>query len=117
MISLLFYHTFYIHFKVVCTRKLRMGNIGDGGWEICDDPAVRPRPGPGCIVYSFGINYDFSFDDHVAQIYGCHVYSFDPSMKDETHNRLIIHYLYISHLLKVIFVVVFLLHIYSVIHL
>ncbi|CAG5125172.1 unnamed protein product, partial [Candidula unifasciata] len=71
---------------VICQRKIRMGNVGDGGWEICDDLKVRPkRP---CIVYSFGINYDFSFDDDVARLYGCHVYSFDPSMeKMETSNR------------------------------
>ena len=35
-----------------CTRKLRMGNVGDGGWEVCDDYQYRPiKP---CIVYSFG---------------------------------------------------------------
>lgn len=68
-----------------CSRKLRMGKIGDGGWEICDDVDVRPRH--PCIVYSFGINNDFSFDDKTAKYYGCHVYSFDPSMKQESHNR------------------------------
>ncbi|BFZ00530.1 hypothetical protein BsWGS_03569 [Bradybaena similaris] len=69
---------------IICRRKLRMGNLGDGGWEICDDPDVRPRP--PCIIYSFGINYDFTFDDNAAKTYGCHVYSFDPSMtKFEDH--------------------------------
>ena len=35
-----------------CTRKLRMGKVGDGGWEVCDDYQYRPiKP---CIVYSFG---------------------------------------------------------------
>ena len=29
----------------------------------------------------------FSFDDMVARSYGCHVYSFDPSMKVNTHDR------------------------------
>ncbi|CAG5118561.1 unnamed protein product, partial [Candidula unifasciata] len=55
-----------------------MGNMGDGGWEICDDPDVRPIP--PCTIYSFGINYDFSFDDEASTVYGCHVFSFDPSM-------------------------------------
>ena len=62
-----------------------MGNVGDGGWEICDDPAVRPAH--DCIVYSFGINWDFTFDDYVAKVYGCHVYAFDPSMEMKQHNR------------------------------
>ncbi|KAI8772248.1 uncharacterized protein LOC106077907 [Biomphalaria glabrata] len=67
--------------NVLCRRKIRLGKIGDGGWEICDDPDVRPSD--PCIIYSFGINYDFSFDDDAAKVYGCHVYSFDPSMSKE----------------------------------
>uniref|UniRef100_A0A2C9JWP8 Methyltransferase domain-containing protein n=1 Tax=Biomphalaria glabrata TaxID=6526 RepID=A0A2C9JWP8_BIOGL len=62
----------------LCRRKLRLGDVSDGGWEICDDADVRPRE--PCIIYSFGINYDFSFDEAAAALYGCHVFSFDPSM-------------------------------------
>ncbi|KAK7474082.1 hypothetical protein BaRGS_00034688 [Batillaria attramentaria] len=62
-----------------------MGKVGDGGWEVCDDYAYRPvEP---CIVYSFGIKNDFSFDDDVAKLYGCHVYSFDPSMGVNSSDR------------------------------
>jgi hypothetical protein len=78
---LLTVHSYTDNTDVVCERKIRMGNIGDGGWEICDDPDVRPRQ--PCIIYSFGINYDFSFDDDAAQVYGCDVYCFDPSMAKE----------------------------------
>jgi len=78
-------HSVLDNTDTVCKRKLRMGKLGDGGWEICDDVDVRPkRP---CVVYSFGIANDFSFDDDTALNYGCHVYSFDPSMDVETHNR------------------------------
>ena len=59
--------------------------LGDGGWEICEDVDVRPRQ--PCVIYSFGINNEFSFDDYSAKTYGCHVYSFDPSMKQASHNR------------------------------
>ncbi|KAK7486300.1 hypothetical protein BaRGS_00022470, partial [Batillaria attramentaria] len=63
----------------------RMGNEGDGGWNICNDPAWVPRK--PCIVYSFGVGFDFSFDDEVAEVYGCQVFSFDPSMKTESYQR------------------------------
>ena len=35
-----------------CRRKLRMGKVGDGGWEVCDD--IEFRPMKPCLVYSFG---------------------------------------------------------------
>ncbi|XP_059178739.1 uncharacterized protein LOC131957913 isoform X2 [Physella acuta] len=80
-------HAYPDNVDVVCRRKLRMGKIGDGGWEVCDDPDVRPTM--PCVVYSYGIHYDFSFDDDVAKLYGCHVYSFDPSMDkvEDRYNR------------------------------
>ncbi|CAL1545548.1 unnamed protein product [Lymnaea stagnalis] len=71
-------HSYPDHEQVVCDRRIRMGRLGDGGWEICDDADVRPvKP---CVIYSFGINYDFSFDDDASALYECQVYSFDPSM-------------------------------------
>ncbi|XP_071134989.1 uncharacterized protein [Mytilus edulis] len=48
----------------------------DGGWNVCHDKPYRP-PVP-CLVYSFGINNDFSFDDFIVKPYGCDVHSFDP---------------------------------------
>ena len=42
---------------------------------ICLD---KIQPG-SCIVYSFGINYQWGFDDFMSS-YGCTVYSFDPGM-------------------------------------
>ncbi|XP_063425402.1 probable methyltransferase-like protein 24 [Mytilus trossulus] len=50
----------------------------DGGWNVCHDKPYRP-PFP-CLVYSFGINKDFSFDDFIVKTYGCDVHSFDPSI-------------------------------------
>ncbi|XP_070209447.1 probable methyltransferase-like protein 24 isoform X2 [Littorina saxatilis] len=79
------YHSYLDNNDIICHRKLRMGNVGDGGWEICDDYEWRPvQP---CIIYSFGINNDFSFDDESGAIYGCDVYAFDPSMKAKTYKR------------------------------
>uniref|UniRef100_A0A0P6DGM6 Uncharacterized protein n=1 Tax=Daphnia magna TaxID=35525 RepID=A0A0P6DGM6_9CRUS len=57
----------------------------DGQKAICLDPIVAPRP-YRCIVYSFGINYEWSFDD-AMDLYGCKVFSFDPSMNVSNHRR------------------------------
>lgn len=65
--------------QILCKQMLRLGNIVDGGWDICHDVQFRPKS--PCIVYSFGINYDFSFDEDVEKTYGCDVFCFDPSMK------------------------------------
>ncbi|KAK3083994.1 hypothetical protein FSP39_006412 [Pinctada imbricata] len=60
-----------------CDIQIRLGNVGDGGYDVCEDQ----RPNPPCLVYSFGIRNDFSFDDDVARRYGCEVHSFDPGME------------------------------------
>ncbi|CAG2227221.1 unnamed protein product [Mytilus edulis] len=55
-----------------------------GNWWICiDEKYVIKKP---CLVYSFGIANDFSFDDDMAE-HGCEVHSFDPSMKRNDFTR------------------------------
>ena len=39
-----------------------------------------------CLVYSFGIANDFSFDDRMGKL-GCEVQAFDPSMNTESYRR------------------------------
>lgn len=60
----------------------------DGQKAICLDPEVAPPNGrdKSCLIYSIGINNDWSFDD-LMEKYGCRVFAFDPSMKMEDHNR------------------------------
>ena len=72
-------------FHILCRQNLRLGKIRDGGWNVCNDPKYRPKQ--SCIIYSFGINNDFSFDDAASETYGCNVYSFDPSMNVKTHKH------------------------------
>ncbi|XP_067653276.1 probable methyltransferase-like protein 24 [Haliotis asinina] len=79
------YHSYLDNVDTLCYRKLRMGRLGDGGWEICDDGDYRPIA--PCIVYSFGINNDFSFDDDTAKVYECQVFAFDPSMNQVSYQR------------------------------
>ena len=69
----------------------------DGQKAVCLDPTIRPEKASGgwppvtdkeseCLVYSFGINNDWTFDE-AMQSFGCRVYAFDPSMDLGNHNR------------------------------
>ncbi|XP_069130234.1 uncharacterized protein [Argopecten irradians] len=71
--------------EVLCRELLRVGNIGDGGWDVCVDDKYRPCS--PCLVYSFGIKDDWSFDDRIASRFGCEVHSFDPSIGLTDHRR------------------------------
>ena len=57
----------------------------DGQKAVCMDPEIMPLPGK-CIVYSFGINNDWSFEEMIDR-YGCDVYAFDPSLNLTNHDR------------------------------
>ncbi|XP_046546435.1 probable methyltransferase-like protein 24 [Haliotis rubra] len=48
-----------------------------GNWHICNDNKFEVKP--PCLVYSFGIWNDWSFDDAMGAR-GCEVHSFDPSI-------------------------------------
>ncbi|XP_071159990.1 uncharacterized protein [Mytilus edulis] len=71
--------------QILCKEVIRLGHITDGGWNVCHDKPYRPSY--PCLVYSFGINWDFSFDDAVVKTYGCDVQSFDPSMNQPDFRR------------------------------
>ncbi|KAI9562635.1 hypothetical protein GHT06_010089 [Daphnia sinensis] len=57
----------------------------DGHKAVCLDKHISPDMS-NCLVYSFGINNEWAFDEAMAK-YGCQVYSFDPSMNVSTHDR------------------------------
>ena len=66
-------------------RMLKNPSGFDGQKAVCLDPEVAPKAGR-CVVYSFGINYEWSFDE-AMESYGCQVFAFDPSMKDIDHDH------------------------------
>jgi hypothetical protein len=57
----------------------------DGQKAVCMDPQVAPNP-ENCLVYSFGINNEWSFDEQMEN-YGCRVFAFDPSMSWGQHDH------------------------------
>lgn len=68
-----------------CQHILRIGRITDGGWNVCHDQMLKMKS--PCIVYSFGVFNDLSFDDEVAATYNCKVYAFDPTTPFDTHQH------------------------------
>jgi len=66
--------------SAVCPNPVRLGNAGEGGWTACDTFAGDNAP---CVVYSYGIRDDYSFDADVEKR-GCEVHGFDPSVSLES---------------------------------
>ncbi|KAJ7465245.1 methyltransferase domain-containing protein [Mycena latifolia] len=60
-------------------RVQRLGTLGDGGKYICGMARVAAKP--TCVVYSFGINSDSSFEaDILKRAPGCEVFGYDYSV-------------------------------------
>ncbi|XP_069130239.1 uncharacterized protein [Argopecten irradians] len=79
------YHSYMHTSQEFCRNVVRVGQAGDGGWNMCNTTEYRPvKP---CLVYSFGINNDWGFDDAISSEYGCEVHAFDPSMGVNDHKR------------------------------
>eukprot|EP00993_Chasmostoma_nieuportense_P001091 NODE_2000_length_1309_cov_23.835871_g1903_i0.p1 GENE.NODE_2000_length_1309_cov_23.835871_g1903_i0~~NODE_2000_length_1309_cov_23.835871_g1903_i0.p1 ORF type:complete len:345 (+),score=93.14 NODE_2000_length_1309_cov_23.835871_g1903_i0:34-1035(+) len=71
----------------VCPRSRRFGDKGDGGWVVCMTESIVNRQ---CVVYSFGVGADYSFEKSISPY--CEVHSFDPtphivSMMHKLHVR------------------------------
>jgi hypothetical protein len=59
-----------------CTALARMGCPGDGGKWVCDPHRYL---GEHCLIYSFGSNDEFSFEDAVHHFNPrCEIHTFDP---------------------------------------
>jgi hypothetical protein len=70
-----------------CEQR-RFGHEGDGGWYACIEPGssseddvrfLGQQPDSPCLVYSFGIRDDWTFDVAMRDA-GCEVHSFDPTI-------------------------------------
>ncbi|XP_060078851.1 probable methyltransferase-like protein 24 [Ylistrum balloti] len=79
------YAWYFNNIQTICGHMKRFGKVNDGGWDVCVEDSMVRRD--SCLVYSFGIDFDFSFDDDISEQWGCVVHSFDPSMDTSSHQR------------------------------
>ncbi|XP_064089893.1 uncharacterized protein LOC135203880 [Macrobrachium nipponense] len=75
----------FLNIRDYLCQNLKWLGEGDGQKAVCMDANFKISPGD-CHVLSFGINNEWSFDDEFARR-GCKVYSFDPTMDAEDHQR------------------------------
>ncbi|KAF2368765.1 Methyltransferase domain [Trinorchestia longiramus] len=69
--------------KMVKIGGRSMNKMPDGEKYMCMDPDTKLNA-KSCLVYAFGIGYDFSFE-RMMSIFGCRVMAFDD---DEAHSKL-----------------------------
>ena len=73
-------------FDTACRNKVRIGgryipncHAMDGHKYVCMDDLMTEVQSQECIVYSFGIGADFTFEEMMASL-GCKVYAYDPTI-------------------------------------
>jgi len=73
-------------FSTVCLLKTRLGGkflkvcgYIDGQKYLCMDGLAEAIGRGECLVYSFGVAADWTFEDAVAEM-GCKVFAFDPTV-------------------------------------
>ena len=73
-------------FDTVCDLKIRLGgqylpkcHFMDGQKYVCMDEMMKDIELQECIVYSFGIGSDWSFEEDIFDM-GCKVFAYDPTI-------------------------------------
>eukprot|EP01012_Entosiphon_sulcatum_P009813 TRINITY_DN15630_c1_g1_i2.p2 TRINITY_DN15630_c1_g1~~TRINITY_DN15630_c1_g1_i2.p2 ORF type:complete len:462 (-),score=80.62 TRINITY_DN15630_c1_g1_i2:450-1835(-) len=59
-----------------CPNRERIGRFGDGGKQICDF-AAQIADKEDCVVYSFGVDSEVSFEIEILLRTKCKIYAFD----------------------------------------
>ena len=76
------YHFFYKNWEptIHCTFEQRIGNVGDGGKWVCDLHKLQTN-NTVPLIYSFGSNGDFSFEQSVKQLLpNAEIHTFDSNV-------------------------------------
>jgi len=78
-------------FDTVCNVKTRLGgrylpkcHVMDGQKYVCMDDLMEDIQNNECIVYSFGVGNDISFEKTFADM-GCKVFAYDPTINHSKH--------------------------------
>ena len=82
------YHSIVMDtFDTVCNVKTKVGGryikgcyVMDGQKYVCMDDLMEDIRNEKCIIYSFGIGHDWSFEDNLAKM-GCEVFAYDPTIE------------------------------------
>jgi Methyltransferase domain len=64
----------------------KSGSFIDGQYAVCLDSLRIATKTKNCLVYSFGVGNDWTFDESMHEA-GCEVHSFDPSLGIPSHKR------------------------------
>ncbi|GFT80973.1 methyltranfer_dom domain-containing protein [Nephila pilipes] len=82
---------YILHPEAPCQTMEVLGGKRGRNKKFDGDKVICLEPGPGlgedCIVYSFGIANEWSFDESIHEMFGCQVFSFDPSMGIGDHRH------------------------------
>jgi hypothetical protein len=62
-----------------CPSRERVGRFGDGGKILCNWEYLKGL-GKDCIIYSFGVNGEVSFEEALVAKTQCTIYAFDPTV-------------------------------------
>ena len=69
-----------------CEERERVGAIGDGGKWMCDVSRYETECSRPCIVYSFGVRTDSTFESELHDRTPCEIFGFDPAVDDMAGN-------------------------------
>ena len=76
-----------------CPDIERVGNVGDGGKWVCglDHLSTLSPPSwsasPSCVIYSYGISTDISFELQLLRRTNCELHLFDPTIGELPFNN------------------------------
>ncbi len=74
-----------------CPDLQRIGKVGEGGKWVCGLSYLQSSFGPDepCVIYSFGVNDDISFEIELLLKTDCEIFAFDPTIGQlPIHNHL-----------------------------